>query len=202
MAYVREKKVPGKDGKSYRYYQLVEGVRVDGKVRQRVIKHLGKHDSKAAAIQAAGLSPPAVVPKEEPKAAPKYIKKLRALHQEWRDNAKALNNKEFREALSRCKEAEAAADAAYAAHGERSEQYEAAWEAKEEPQRRRDAFYTHHYGINADIARRAMAIYDRLSPRSKERVRALNITPVEYALNNRELHADMEELFAERGGLF
>jgi hypothetical protein len=35
MANVREKKVPGKDGKTYGYYQLVEGKRVDGKVRQR-----------------------------------------------------------------------------------------------------------------------------------------------------------------------
>jgi hypothetical protein len=40
MAYVRKKRV----GKS-EYYQLVEGKRVDGKVRQRVIAHLGKHDS-------------------------------------------------------------------------------------------------------------------------------------------------------------
>jgi hypothetical protein len=40
MAYVRKKRV----GK-YEYYQLVEGKRVDGKVRQRVKAHLGKHDS-------------------------------------------------------------------------------------------------------------------------------------------------------------
>jgi len=44
MAYVRKKRV----GK-YEYYQLVEGKRVDGKVRQRVIAHLGKHDSIEAA---------------------------------------------------------------------------------------------------------------------------------------------------------
>jgi hypothetical protein len=48
VAYVRKKKV----GK-YEYYQLVEGKRVDGKVRQRVIAHLGKHDSIEAARQAA-----------------------------------------------------------------------------------------------------------------------------------------------------
>jgi hypothetical protein len=35
VAYVRKKRV----GK-YEYYQLVEGKRVDGKVRQRVIAHL------------------------------------------------------------------------------------------------------------------------------------------------------------------
>jgi hypothetical protein len=49
VAYVREKKVPGKDGKSYSYFQLVEGKRVDGKVKQRVIRYLGRFDSKADA---------------------------------------------------------------------------------------------------------------------------------------------------------
>lgn len=54
MPYAREKKIPGKDGKVYRYYQLVQGERrVDGKVRQRVIAHLGKHDSIEAARAAA-----------------------------------------------------------------------------------------------------------------------------------------------------
>ena len=53
MAYVREKKVPGKNGKAWSYYQLVEGKRVDGKVRQRVIAHLGKHSSIEAARAAA-----------------------------------------------------------------------------------------------------------------------------------------------------
>ncbi len=54
MAYVREKKVPGKAGKVYSYYQLVENQRgVDGKVRQRVLVHLGKHESMEAARQSA-----------------------------------------------------------------------------------------------------------------------------------------------------
>jgi hypothetical protein len=53
VAYVREKKVPGKDGRSYSYYQLVEGKRVDGKVRQHVIAHLGKHPNIEAARAAA-----------------------------------------------------------------------------------------------------------------------------------------------------
>ncbi len=61
MAYVREKKVPGKDGKVYRYYQLVEGERVDGKVRQRVVKHLGRHDS----IEEARAAVADVVPKDD-----------------------------------------------------------------------------------------------------------------------------------------
>jgi hypothetical protein len=42
MAYVREKKMTV-GAKTYGgYYQLVEGYRVEGKVRQRVIAHLGK----------------------------------------------------------------------------------------------------------------------------------------------------------------
>lgn len=54
MSYVREKKVPGKAGKVYRYYQLVENRRgVDGKTRQRVIAHLGKHECIEAARQSA-----------------------------------------------------------------------------------------------------------------------------------------------------
>ncbi len=53
MPYVRAKKIPGEDGKVYIYYQLVEGERVAGKVRQRVIAHLGKHDSIEAARAAA-----------------------------------------------------------------------------------------------------------------------------------------------------
>lgn len=54
MPYVRKKKIPGKSGKVYTYYQLVEGQRgVDGKVRQRVIAHLGRHDSIEAARQSA-----------------------------------------------------------------------------------------------------------------------------------------------------
>lgn len=39
--YVREKTIKRGD-KEYSYYQLVEGERVEGRVRQRVIKHLGR----------------------------------------------------------------------------------------------------------------------------------------------------------------
>ena len=38
--YVREKTIK-RGEKEYSYYQLVEGERIDGHVRQRVIKHLG-----------------------------------------------------------------------------------------------------------------------------------------------------------------
>jgi hypothetical protein len=40
MAFVRTKKVKGKE-----YYQLVESRRVDGKPRQKVLVHLGRHPS-------------------------------------------------------------------------------------------------------------------------------------------------------------
>jgi hypothetical protein len=46
VAYVRQK-VVRKGGREYRYYQVVEGYRdpETGKVRQRVLKHLGRFDS-------------------------------------------------------------------------------------------------------------------------------------------------------------
>jgi hypothetical protein len=65
VAYVRKKRV----GK-YEYYQLVEGKRVDGKVRQRVIAHLGKHDSIEAARLEVGAAA-SVVPKDKQSAKPK-----------------------------------------------------------------------------------------------------------------------------------
>ncbi len=60
MAYVREKKVPNRHGWPYYYYQVVEGRWEDGKVRQKVIKHLGKFKNKKEAVKAAkaaGLVP-------------------------------------------------------------------------------------------------------------------------------------------------
>jgi hypothetical protein len=48
LAYVRTRKVPGPNG-PYTYYQLVEGYREDGKVKQRVLRHLGRFDSIEAA---------------------------------------------------------------------------------------------------------------------------------------------------------
>jgi hypothetical protein len=62
VAYVRAKKVPGASGKVYTYYQLVEGGRdpKTGKVRQRVLKHLGPFESIEEAREAAAAihSPP------------------------------------------------------------------------------------------------------------------------------------------------
>jgi hypothetical protein len=50
--YVREKTIPRGD-KTYSYYQLVEGERVDGRVRQKVVKHLGRLPSREHADMAA-----------------------------------------------------------------------------------------------------------------------------------------------------
>lgn len=46
MAFVRKKKVKGKD-----YYQLVESRRVEGKPRQKVLAHLGQHASVDEALE-------------------------------------------------------------------------------------------------------------------------------------------------------
>jgi len=48
MAYIRTKKIGGK----YEYRQLVETYREDGKHRQRVLAHLGKHETLEEAIEA------------------------------------------------------------------------------------------------------------------------------------------------------
>jgi hypothetical protein len=40
VAFVRKKRIDGVE-----YYYLVEGTRIDGKVRQRVIAYLGKHET-------------------------------------------------------------------------------------------------------------------------------------------------------------
>lgn len=47
MAYVREKRV-----REWVYYQLVEGRRENGRVRQRVLLHLGKHPTVYEAAKA------------------------------------------------------------------------------------------------------------------------------------------------------
>jgi hypothetical protein len=83
VAYVREKRVPGKGGKVYRYYQLVEGKRVDGKVRQHVVKHLGRFGSLEEARASLSVAPPDVVPNSENNEGEigeirKEIKRLRA----------------------------------------------------------------------------------------------------------------------------
>ncbi len=48
MAFVRKKAA----ARGNAYYQLVEARRVDGKPRQRVLIHLGQHDTVEAALKA------------------------------------------------------------------------------------------------------------------------------------------------------
>ena len=67
-AYVRKKKV--KDGE---YYQLVESRRVDGKPRQKVLLHLGRHPTVDAAL----------------KNWPREVKRLRRLAARKRRDAEA-----------------------------------------------------------------------------------------------------------------
>jgi hypothetical protein len=50
MAYVRKKKIRGNNGKTYTYHQLVRGYREDGKVKQEVVAHLGRHETPEAAL--------------------------------------------------------------------------------------------------------------------------------------------------------
>ncbi len=50
MAYVRKKKIRGENGKTYTYHQLVRGYREDGKVKQEVVAHLGRHETPEAAL--------------------------------------------------------------------------------------------------------------------------------------------------------
>jgi hypothetical protein len=50
MAYVRKKKIRGGNGKTYTYHQLVRGYREDGKVKQEVVAHLGRHETPEAAL--------------------------------------------------------------------------------------------------------------------------------------------------------
>jgi hypothetical protein len=52
MAYVRKKRVKAKKHvKVYEYYQLVESYRENGKVRQRMLVHLGEYPTVEAAIE-------------------------------------------------------------------------------------------------------------------------------------------------------
>jgi hypothetical protein len=50
MAYVRRKKIRGKNGKTYTYHQLVRGYREDGKVKQEIVAHLGRYETPEAAL--------------------------------------------------------------------------------------------------------------------------------------------------------
>ena len=53
MTYIRKKTIRKANGagERYTYYQVVRGYREDGKVKQEVVAHLGKHDSVEKAIE-------------------------------------------------------------------------------------------------------------------------------------------------------
>src|SRR5215218_3725548 len=68
-AYVRKKKVKGRE-----YYQLVQSRRVNGNPRQRVLLHLGRHQTVDAAL----------------KEWPSEIRRLRRLADKKRRDAQAL----------------------------------------------------------------------------------------------------------------
>jgi len=56
VAFIREK-TTRLNGRTYRYYSLVENRREGKKVRQRVIRYLGRFESKEDALIAAGMKP-------------------------------------------------------------------------------------------------------------------------------------------------
>ena len=146
MAYVRKKKV----GK-YEYYQLVEGKRVDGKVRQRVIAHLGKHGSIEAARLAAGES---VVPKDR-------LKKLEEINAEYLAH--------FRAHMRRLEESTDIYYELLSLKGVRSR----AATAQRALLKKRQAEITALYDKAEAAMLRAGEIFDKLSPAEQESVRAL-----------------------------
>ena len=92
MAYVRKKEVKGGV-----YHQLVESRRVGGQPRQKVLVHLGKHQTVDDALE----------------AWPEQIERLRRLAREQRDKVPAdreLNAKD-RRVLKRAESADKRADA-------------------------------------------------------------------------------------------
>jgi|SRR5215211_780648 len=147
MAYVRKKQIKGGE-----YYYLVEGHRnEDGKVRQRVIKYLGKHGSMEEARQAAGES---VVPKDR-------LKKLEEINAEYlvHFNAWSRRSKEsndiYYELLSLKGVRSRAATARRARLKERQAEITAPWDKAEA------------------AVLRAGEIFDKLSSAEQESVRAL-----------------------------
>jgi hypothetical protein len=66
VAYIRKKKVDGRE-----YYQVVEGYREDGKVKQRVLAHLGRH----ATIDEALEHLPSSIERRR-RVLPRYPKKM------------------------------------------------------------------------------------------------------------------------------
>jgi hypothetical protein len=171
VAYIREKKVPGKDGRSYSYFQLVEGKRVDGKVRQRVIAHLGKHPN----IEAARAAAEALRHNEE---EPSHIKRLKALSETYRAGMRHADvvDKEVGDLWYKL---------TYA--GFRRRRSKAHKEKKKHLEERYADLMEPIFRGNA-ARDEAEAIYDSLSPQQQQRVRDENIYVVAHILRQRERH--------------
>jgi hypothetical protein len=176
MAYVREKKVPGKGGKTYSYYQLVEGKRVNGKVVQHVIAHLGKHDS----IESARAAAANVVPKEVSPSG--NLEKLRELNAEYLEHFQAY--------LRRSGEANDIYYKLRSLRGQRSK----------DATRQRKLLKIRQARISSDseqaaeaVQHRAASIYDALSPAEQEKARALALAVVNHIEQSRESEVNIRE---------
>jgi hypothetical protein len=172
VAYVREKKVPGKGGKVYRYYQLVEGRRVDGKVRQHVIQHLGKHDSIGdarayAKAYAKEIPDEAVVPKDR-------LKKLKEINAEYVAHfwAWIRRGQESNDIYYELKSLEGVRSRAATAQRARLEERQA-------------EISVLHDKAQAFLPR-AGEIFDKLSPAQQESVRALPWAVIDHLETGRD----------------
>lgn len=169
MPYVREKRVPGKDGKVYRYFQLVEGKRVDGRVRQHVIAHLGKHDSMEDARAAAE----GVVPKEENGG----LKELHAVNAEYIVH--------FRAYISRSRESN---ESHYELKSLKGQRPRAATAQRTKLKEQLAAISVHHEKAETAFER-AVRIFDALTPKEQEQAREQNLAVVGYLEDQRRRRA-------------
>jgi hypothetical protein len=204
--FVREKKIT-KNGKVYgSYYQVVEGKRVDGKVKQTLVAYLGKYDSKAGAIQAAieqGYSVSHNGKPKKTKKEPGYITKLKALDEKRRRSMKsAKNTKEYKKTRAMHDRAKKAASDAYDKFGSESAEYKAADKKRNAAQASHTAYHTLVLQPAIDLADEALAIYDGLSPREQRRVREDDIKFLENAILQRETNAAVAGRFAQSSHLF
>jgi hypothetical protein len=168
MAYVRKKKIKGGE-----YYYLVEGYRdEDGKVRQRVIKYLGKHGSMEEARLAAGEG---VVPKDR-------LKQLEEINAEYLVHFKAW--------MRRSQESTDIYYELVSLKGVRSRAATAQRARLKERQAEITALYD-----KADAALlRAREIFDKLSPVEQESVRALPLGVISHLEDTRRSRASARRL--------
>jgi hypothetical protein len=155
VAFVREKKVRGKDGTIHRYYALVEGRRVGGKVRQRQIAYLGKHPSlEAARAYAAQL--------DEPEPETGDVETVRGLISDYRRHNQAFKRREPElDGIKKTRE-----------YLEEQGTKAAAAESKQ-LKAREDEIRAHRKEAEA-VRPRAKAVYRALSPEDQEKARKLS----------------------------